>query len=70
MAEMLLNWVTDRIASSDIIDLYFVLSDLVDIPLSETELYETGYFDAFATFTSASENPSRSNNIPIGKQVL
>jgi hypothetical protein len=48
MSEMLFNWVSDRFASSDIIDLYFVLSDLVDIPISESERYEAAFYDAVA----------------------
>ena len=29
------NWVIDSLASEDVIDLYFILSDLVDVNLSE-----------------------------------
>lgn len=68
MAEMLLNWVADTFARSDIIDLYFIISDLVDIPLSEAELCETAYFDALAT---AAVNDHRDNGLtPLGKLVI
>lgn len=68
MTETLLNWVADTFTRSDIIDLYFIISDLVDIPITEVELCETAYFDALAMNTYAeSTQPS---NIPIGKMVL
>ena len=70
MAEMLLNWVADTFARSDIIDLYFIVSDLVDIPLSEAELCETAYFDALAMHTLDGVNADRSGGIPLGKLVL
>jgi hypothetical protein len=70
MTEILLNWVADRFASSDIIDLYFVLSDLADIPLTEAERCETAYFDALATHTVEGINASQYESIPIGKLVL
>ena len=45
------NWVIDSLASEDVIDLYFILSDLVDINLTEEERCETAYFDALASAT-------------------
>ena len=68
MAEMLLNWVADTFARIDIIDLYFVISDLVDIPMSEAELCETAYFDALASHTVAEGRSD--NGVPLGKLVL
>jgi len=70
MAEMLLNWVADTFARSDIIDLYFIISDLVDIPLSEAELCETAYHDALAINTLDCASADRSGGIPLGKLVL
>ena len=70
MTEMLFNWVSDRFASSDIIDLYFVLSDLVDIPLTEAERCETAYFDSLATQMTEGTKASKYANIPLGKIVL
>ena len=69
MAEMLLNWVADTFARTDIIDLYFIVSDLVDIPLSETELCETAYYDALTMHTLDGAT-DRSGGIPLGKLVL
>jgi len=65
--EILLNWIADTFAKTDVIDLYFILSDLVDIPISEAELCETAYFDAMA---SESVNQYTGDNTPIGKTVI
>ncbi len=62
------NWVIDTLASEDVIDLYFILSDLVDIELTEAEICEHAYFDAMATAT-VRENGG-DNKIPLGKLVL
>jgi hypothetical protein len=70
MAEMLLNWVADTFARSDIIDLYFIVSDLVDIPLSEAELCETAYYDALAMHTIEGVKADKYGGIPLGKLVL
>ena len=70
MAQMLLNWAADRFASSDVIDLYFILSDLVDIPLTEVEKCETAYFDSLATQTVEEFNTNQYENIPLGKLVF
>ena len=70
MTELILNWVADAFARSDIIDLYFIVSDLVDIPLSDDALFETAYFDTMSmNATEGSEAHPRAN-IPIGKLVL
>ena len=68
MTEMLLNWVADTLTRSDIIDLYFIISDLVDIPLTQAELCETAYYDSLAMNTV--ESASNYGNTPIGKLVL
>ena len=68
MTEMLLNWVADTFSRSDIIDLYFILSDLVDIPITEAELCESAYFDALAQHTI--DNNDGDPGIPIGKLVI
>lgn len=69
MTEMLFNWVVDHLDSSNIIDLYFLVSDLVDINITETESYRTAYFDALATQTSEMGDFYNEINIPLGKQV-
>lgn len=63
------NWLIDTLASDDVIDLYFILSDLVDIPLSEAELCETAYYDALATQTMRDYNDA-GRTVPIGKLVI
>ena len=63
-----MDWVIDTLASEDIIDLYFIVSDLVDIPLSEAELAETAFYDAMATSTVKAYQGGSS--IPLGKLVL
>ena len=63
------NWVIDTLASEDVIDLYFILSDLVDINLTEAEITENACLDALATYTTSNEGQG-DRNIPIGKLVL
>jgi len=70
MAEMFLNWIADRFTNTDIIDLYFILSDLVDITISETVIYESAQYDSLATHTAESYQRGDIGNIPIGKLVL
>ena len=62
------DWVFDRMASEDVIDLYFVLSDMVDVNLTEAEICESAYFDSMANATIRKNKEE--NKIPIGKQVL
>ena len=62
------NWVIDSLASEDVIDLYFTLSDLVDINLTEAEITETACFDALASTIARDGNGEQS--IPNGKLVL
>lgn len=50
------NWVIDRLASEDVIDLFFILSDLFDVVLSEKEITDNACYDALASMTWA-ENP-------------
>ena len=70
MSEKLNNWVADRFAGGDIIDLIFVISDLVDISLTEAELCETACFDSLAMHTAESIKANQNGNFPIGKLVL
>ena len=62
------NWLTDSPASDDVIDLNFILSDLVDINLTDAEIYETGSYDSLANAAVRVYRGER--KIPIGKQVL
>ncbi len=63
-----INWVIDLLASEDVIDLYFILSDLVNIDLTEAEMFESACLDSHASAT-ARESRGESK-IPIGKMVL
>ena len=62
------DWVMDSFASDEIIDLHFILSDLVDTHLTETEICERAYCDALATATVDAYQGEQ--DIPIGKLVL
>ena len=70
MTEMLVNWVVDRFASTDIIDLYFVVSELVDIHLTEKEICETAYFNSLANHTASCTKLKQTNITPLGKLVV
>ena len=63
-----MDWVIDTLASEDVIDLYFIVSDLVDIPLSEAELTETAFYNSMCT--AAVEAYQGDGSIPLGKLVL
>lgn len=62
------NWMINSLASEDVIDLYFILSDLVDINLTEAEMCESACLNSLASATVREYNGE--NNIPIGKQVF
>ena len=68
LTDAVLNWFTDTMASSDIIDLYFVVSDLKDIPISEAERAETAYYDSMAS--QVASNHGGDSDIPLGKLVF
>jgi len=77
MMEMILNWVADAFARSDIIDLYFIVSDLVDIPLTDEQLFEQAHGDSMSMSQTGGYRISADGrsvnaggkNIPIGKFV-
>ena len=60
--------VLDFLSSFEILDLQFILTDLVDIPISEAERGETGYYDAMALATC--QGCDFDTSIPLGKLVL
>ena len=62
------NRVVDFLANEDVIDLYFILSDLVEINLTEAEIYETAHYDAFAS--AAVQENTQKRKVPLGKLVL
>lgn len=58
----------DFLSRFEILDLQFILTDLVEIPISEAERGETGYFDAMCLVSSQDSDFDAS--IPLGKLVL
>jgi hypothetical protein len=68
MSENIMNWFVDTMARTETLDLYFVVSDLVDIPQNEMELSEGAYGDALAE-QSVREIRKRKNT-PLGKLVI
>ena len=58
----LINWVLD--AASDIVDSYFVQTDLVDVEVSEEEHYETAHYDSMCQDTGQGRP-----DVPLGKRV-
>ena len=68
MTETILNWFDSTMARTDIIDLYFIVSDLVDIPISEAERCQTAYYDSMATEVAGSAIDH--DGVPLGKLVL
>ena len=65
----LVNWILDQLndgLSGDVIDSYFVMSDLKDIRLTDAELVQTAECDSLAEKTTKRKNKNRR---PIGKTV-
>lgn len=58
----------DFLSRFEILDLQFILTDLVDIPISEAERGETSYFDAIAL--TACQGSDFDASVPLGKLVL
>lgn len=59
--------VIDFLASEDVIDLYFILSDLKDINLTDAEINETAHYDAECE--DVERHGKRNKRVPLGKQV-
>jgi len=70
MANKMIGWIADRLSSSDFIDLYFVLSELVDINLTDAELCETASLDSLAVNYAEAYLGNKQSDIPIGKLVI
>ena len=64
MFENIVNWIVEIRACDETLDLDFVETDLVNIPITEAERTESSLCDAMAT--QAMDNA----NTPIGKQVI
>jgi hypothetical protein len=61
------DWSFEAAASDEIIDLYFIYSDMADIELSDMELYESAQYDALTNAALGEQN--REGFVPLGKQV-
>lgn len=68
MAESIFNWLVDTMARTDVIDLFFVVSDLIDIPQSDVDLAESAYYDAMACNTAGQAD--NSSHKPLDKCVF
>ena len=68
MTELFLDWLVDTMARTEVIDLYFVNSDLVEIPQSDIEIAEAAGYDSLARNIAAEERGERRK--PLGKIVL
>ena len=64
----LAEFIIDRLPSEDVIDAYFIMSDLVDINLTDIEICERASFDSLASATVRESKSER--YVPIGKQVF
>ena len=60
----------NSLAGEDIIDLYFVLSDLKDFPITEAEATETAYYNSMASNAVNENHNGDDDGIPLGKLVL
>ena len=72
MPESLLNWIADTLTRTDVIDLYFVITDLVDMHISEEERIEMDCMNARASndINATAQSISETTGIPLGKLVL
>lgn len=61
------DFVTSFASSEDIIDLFFILSDMKDIVQSADELCEQSCLDSLCSMTT--NDRGIVNEIPLGKQV-
>ncbi|MBN1666718.1 MAG: hypothetical protein JW862_06505 [Anaerolineales bacterium] len=68
MAESIYNWLVDTMARTDVIDLFFVVSELIDIPQSEHDIAERAYYDSMACATA--QHARTSGQKPLDKTVF
>ena len=68
MNEDLYVRILDLLGRFEILDLQFILTDLIDIPISENERSEMGYFDAMSL--AACQGCDFDASVPLGKLVL
>ena len=64
-----IDWIIRAMTGDDVIDAYFVLSDLNDITLTGDEIAENAYYDDYSE-QEAHRNRGKHRDIPLGKQVF
>jgi hypothetical protein len=69
MSEHFFNWLVDTMARTETLDLFFVASDLIDIPETFEQRNESAFFDSMAVQT-AKEEKGKKRRVPIGKLVI
>ena len=69
MAEHILNWFVDTLARTETLDLYFIITDLIDFPETASQKFDRAFFDAMATNT-ANHVQAEKSAVPLGKQVF
>ena len=62
------NLLIDSLPGEDVVDSYFIMSDLVDINLTDVDICERASFDSLASSTVREYNCEK--YIPIGQQVF
>lgn len=64
------DWMFNNLPNDDVIDLYFILSDMKDITLTPAEIAEgAGYDSAAGNSVSANQVPGDQSGVPMGKRV-
>jgi len=64
------NWMIDSLASEDVIDLYFILSDLIDVRYTDSEMLEDAALSSLSSAQlDATVEDREKCEIPLGKQV-
>lgn len=64
----ILNWVVDTLARTETLDLYFIVTDLIDFPQSDNDIVEQAEGDAMARSVATESKPKK--RVPLGKQVF
>ena len=68
MTEHVVNWFVDTLARTETLDLYFEITELIDFPHSDSDLYGTAEGDALANEIASNAQPRQ--QVPLGKQVF
>ena len=70
MTDFIFDWLIDTMARTEVIDLYFVVSDLIEIPQTAEQIAETASYDALAVSAVRESGPQvKPKRQPLGKLV-